>query len=555
MRRIAACLLAWSLAGTCLLGCGDAPTPKDGLRSAEAPPEQGQAKHPELRRRAAASTPSQSVAAHEATVDAQARITIPAAASWDTVHAALEASAQIRRKRERLDDWVPVLVSLPGLPGYVNVGREPTATGVGLALRLREGGATRIEARGHAWVVKLGCEAPLVWEAEDWSLAPWHDALAELKALGKATERGIRVRADDAIPAATVLAFLAAASAEGLGAPWIETGRRRRFTDPAGEALRWLAAHQMPSGAWDVTTATAYCDGQLLKAQRASVENELPKQAGLTGLVLCSFLSAGYTNRGKHPFARVVQRGLRYLKKAQTKAGVFSTHAAWSESAAHGWATLAMLHVFGLTNSPIYKGPAQRGLDALESTWRRSGNDPLATVQAAMGLRLAQHINSDATRRGKAAPLTLPRALGTALLADARTYAAGDSNFGIAAGLLTRLRLGEDDLYKTPELGAAAKPLRRAFLAAAGQDDPGLTWLTSLANYNIPGSQNWKPMNKALGKHLVDRGRTGGHVCCLRGSWDAQPDPSMPGGRVAATALRCLTLQLVYRYDRLLFRR
>ena len=73
-------------------------------------------------------------------------------------------------------------------------------------------------------------------------------------------------------------------------------------------------------------------------------------EAGVTGLALCAFLGAGYTNRGKHPFAKVVSKGLRYLKNVQDAEGCFgprSAHYMYN----HACAALAMVEAYGMTEA------------------------------------------------------------------------------------------------------------------------------------------------------------------------------------------------------------
>jgi len=194
-----------------------------------------------------------------------------------------------------------------------------------------------------------------------------------------------------------------------------------------------------------------------------------------------------------------------------------------------------------MTGSPIFKGSAQRGLDAREAAWRRSGDDPLATVLTAMVLRAGQLINRDAVRRGKPAPLTLSEHLGKALLDHGLTLSDSEAGFRTGAGLLTRLLLG-DEPKNHPDIAAGALRLLAALRAAGERADPGLTWLTSLIAHRVGGKRMQDPLRKLLYEDMSGGLRRGGNVCCLRDSWDPQPGPSMPGGRVAATTLRGLAM-------------
>jgi len=61
------------------------------------------------------------------------------------------------------------------------------------------------------------------------------------------------------------------------------------------------------------------------------------------------------------------------------------------------------------------------------------------------------------------------------------------------------------------------------------------------------GGQNWHKWNTAMKKALLDTQRVGG---CADGSWDPVGKWGMVGGRVYATAINCLTLEIYYRYAR-----
>ncbi|MHC5042557.1 MAG: hypothetical protein ACYTGI_09310 [Planctomycetota bacterium] len=77
------------------------------------------------------------------------------------------------------------------------------------------------------------------------------------------------------------------------------------------DGLKWLADHQdvRDDGRWD-------CD-DFMKHDPADDKCDGPGSAlhdiGVSGLALLAFLGADYTDRGTHPFARHVRKGLRFL--------------------------------------------------------------------------------------------------------------------------------------------------------------------------------------------------------------------------------------------------
>ena len=61
------------------------------------------------------------------------------------------------------------------------------------------------------------------------------------------------------------------------------------------------------------------------------------------------------------------------------------------------------------------------------------------------------------------------------------------------------------------------------------------------------GGKDWGRWNKRLKQALVKNQRPNG---CEKGSWDPLGEWGAPGGRVYATALNALTLEVYYRYAR-----
>jgi hypothetical protein len=61
------------------------------------------------------------------------------------------------------------------------------------------------------------------------------------------------------------------------------------------------------------------------------------------------------------------------------------------------------------------------------------------------------------------------------------------------------------------------------------------------------GGDKWKEWNKAMQAALLPHNRQGG---CEDGSWDPVDEWCLAGGRVYATAINALTLEIYYRYER-----
>jgi Ca-activated chloride channel family protein len=108
--------------------------------------------------------------------------------------------------------------------------------------------------------------------------------------------------------------------------------------DAVDDALAWLSAHRSPGRGWESAGFDAWCDGRPVPGDPHAGRGEAGRDVGATGLALLAFLSAGYTNRGDHPFAKTTGDGLRLLKDAQGVDGRFGDVAV-----DHAIAALAMV--------------------------------------------------------------------------------------------------------------------------------------------------------------------------------------------------------------------
>ena len=223
--------------------------------------------------------------------------------------------------------------------------------------------------------------------------------------------------------------------------------RPRRATPQPRQraALDWLAAHQSPNGGWEAAGFGKWLHLKQVESPTTEGAGKSVYDPGVTGLALCAFLAAGYTNRGNTPYAKCVSRGLRYLKNIQDPEGCFGPRATQQYIYNHATAALAMVEVYGQTGSPIFKAPAQRALDFIALArnpyfgWRYGikpgDNDTSVTVWMSMVIRSAKAINQDAIARGNPAPLVVDESA----LAGARNWLdkATDTKFG-RVGYLTR---------------------------------------------------------------------------------------------------------------------
>ena len=312
-------------------------------------------------------------------------------------------------------------------------------------------------------------------------------------------------------------------------------------------------------------------------------------RVGVTGLAVLAFLEAGYTNRGKHPFAKVVSKGLRYLKNQQDVEGCFGKRDHMHYNYVHAAAAMAMVTAYGETGSPIFKGSAQRALDFIALTrnpglaWRYGvkpgDNDTSMTTWMFRVLEKARVINQKRIDRGQPPRLTFDtkaragvvtwldrmtdpdsgrtgytaRGAGPSRLAKRLKTHPGDVvEPTTAAALHCRMLLGQDAKAAVLERGFGLLLNRLpAWEPTAGRVD-FTYWLWGTHACFRAGGATWKRWVAALNTALL-AGEQKTNILYAKktvaaGSWDPVGAWGEEGGRVYATAMAVLALRVDFRF-------
>ncbi len=335
-------------------------------------------------------------------------------------------------------------------------------------------------------------------------------------------------------------------------------------------ALEWLKNHQSDNGSWDGDGFDDHC-----KLNKCGGVGGATFDPGLTGLALLCFLGAGETHQSG-PYKDTIKNGLRYLKSIQDSEGAFGPRTSQHFQYNHMTAALAMTEAYGLTGSRLFKESAQRGVDFVHasqnpySAWRygvRDGdNDTSVTGWAVMVLKSAKmaelRVDGGAFRgaMGWIEKMTEPE-LGRVGYQRrggpvARTsemmerFPAEQSEALTGVGVLTRIFCGEDpkksEFIQKGVALMGKKPPR--WDLDAGTTDFYYWYYATLAMFQV-GGEDWKRWNKSMKTAIVDNQRTEAGRD-ERGSWDPVDPWSADGGRIYATALNCLSLEVYYRYGR-----
>jgi len=240
----------------------------------------------------------------------------------------------------------------------------------------------------------------------------------------------------------------------------------------------------------------------------------------------------------------------------------------------HAIAALALSEAYGMSATQSFKGPAQQAIDFIIAAqnpgraWRytkQSGdNDTSVTGWAVMALKSAElsELNVPSREVYEGVRKWLDEASDTG-----GYYRTGYNGRGSGPVFIP----GKNEGYKHHESMTAVSVLCRIFMMKDRKDPalggvnllvsdlpatkPDLTdyyyWYygsLALFQYDGPKGPYWKKWETAMKDALVPHQKTGKDGCA-NGSWTSEDERwGFEGGRVYATAINALTLEVYYRY-------
>jgi hypothetical protein len=351
-------------------------------------------------------------------------------------------------------------------------------------------------------------------------------------------------------------------------------GGGKETEDVLRAALLWLRDHQAADGRWACRDWTLSC-GRRRKALPACQgpgrdpgQGSAEHDVGVSSLALLAFLGRGNTHRFG-PFKESVRRGLRFLRDTQAPDGSIGFRGRGPTIYDHALATMAVCEAYAITRDPDLRGPAQRAVDFSLSAqnpglgWRygvRPGdNDTSVTGWFVLALKAA-----------RTGGLTVPdRAFADARAwLDRATDSRGATGYVAPGGQSAVLGANEAHFDPQPCMPAVGVVCRiftgqRASEQVVRQgsrllDEHRPAWAPRKLNFYYwyygtyaqfqVGGAAWKRWNEDMKQALLPHQRRGG---CEDGSWDPIDEWGGPGGRVYATAINALTLEIYYRYKRI----
>ncbi len=318
-------------------------------------------------------------------------------------------------------------------------------------------------------------------------------------------------------------------------------------------ALAWLAEHQRSDGSWTFNLRQCpSCGGNC----RDSGTNESTIAA--TALGVLPFLAAGNTP-AKGKYKRVVARGIDYLlSQGETTGFGTSFRDGPGNMYSHGLAAIAICETYAMLTPrerSRYRNleyAVQEATSFIEYAqaddggWRytpKQAGDTSVSGWQMMALKSAELAGlgvSSSTLLGMRSFLRDVVAIdGGSRYSYMRD--SSESNSTDAIGLLCRLYL--DWRVDNPDLLKGAKRLADGDRSLS---DPYYLYYVSQLLHNVGGSV-WNDWNREMREKLIRAQRMDGHE---RGSWypDTPGGHSSSGGRLYATSLNCMVLEVYYRH-------
>ena len=345
-------------------------------------------------------------------------------------------------------------------------------------------------------------------------------------------------------------------------------------------AVGWLVRHQRPDGSWSCADFSAGCPdlNQQAGAARCGGPGDKAYDVGVTALATLALEGAGFhhmSDQQAGPASQQagpasgngdsVRRALMWLKDRQAPDGSFGGH---EKKYAYGQAlaTLAFLQDLRMTKSPMLRQIAQRGVAFLLETqttgagWRylpeRKQSDSSVTTWVALCLCAAKKEGitvPEAATGGIRVWLLKKLDLGTGRLGYVERGDRGSRPADCvdkfppleamaACGVVCRAAIGRKG--GDPDVTKAVQNRLKGCLPVwdeeGGRVDEYYWFFGTLADRNgaLGLHALWDPaLKKALAGHQVKEG-------CGRGSWDPVDPWGKVGGRVYATAMGALAMEL-----------
>lgn len=315
--------------------------------------------------------------------------------------------------------------------------------------------------------------------------------------------------------------------------------------------LTWIEKHQFEDGHWSLHEFNKCCQGH----PRCSGHGNVKSDVAATGFGLLPFLGFGETHlTGAHQ--KTIGRGLNWLVEHQQSSGELTTGKEGNARMySHAIGTIALCEAYGLSQDPNLREPAQRAVDfILNAQHRASGGWRYQPNQSAdtsvVGWQLM------ALKSGQIAGLYVPheswglvqkwldKVEGKGKQRGQFRYQPGQGYklAMTAEGLLCRRYLGAT--VNDPSIVQGANHLLQ-HLPQKNKDSSYYWYYATQFMFHL-SPEYWDKWNEVQNDLLTNSQiKEGRHF----GTWDPRDNWERQGGRLYATSLRVMMLEVFYRHQ------
>ncbi len=315
-------------------------------------------------------------------------------------------------------------------------------------------------------------------------------------------------------------------------------------------ALKWIAEHQAPNGGW------TFAHSQICRGQCDGGGDMGEATNGATAMAILPFLGAGQTHM-EGQYKQTVHRGLAYLINRMKVTNGQLPDGSWHEPGgtmySHGLGAIAICEAYAMTHDADLLQPAQLSLNYLINSqdprgggWRYQPRQPGDTsvvgwcVMALKSGRMGNLIVPEQTFVGAQSFLdSVSTNNGAYYGYDQPTSKIEGRQATIAVGLLCRMYMGW-----TKEHPGIQEGVRHLSKIGPRADDLYYSYYATQVMRHYGGPE-WEKWNIKLRDELIKSQVSEGHAA---GSWQATGPHSNKGGRLYATSLATMILEVYYRH-------
>ena len=324
-----------------------------------------------------------------------------------------------------------------------------------------------------------------------------------------------------------------------------ELGGTAETEEAVEHALNWLGKAQSADGRWDI-------DGFPGVQECGGPGDQVNDDVAVTGLSLLAYLGAGYTHlEGEH--RETVRKGLDWLVSVQKEDGDLRGP---GQMYSQAMGSAALCEAYSMTGDERLRVPAERAVKFIvnaqtpECGWRydpRTDSDTSVTGWQILALKSAQ-----------IAGVTVPEQTfrWTGLWLDKVRSGADGGLYGYkpqhvvtpvmtAEGWFCQMFMGEQSRTRGQTESVRCVTQNPPVWDPAHRSVHMYYWYYATLSLYLSGAEEFRTWNAALMKALLDgRVKSG----AAAGTWDPVCQLGPRGGRVYATAIGALCLEVYYRY-------